>query len=226
MSTSKMIASIFLMSAVASALADLAMCQQAPPRQGDQSPPPQISQPSRDSQLQSGRTLPPRAGDAQQNTANANHDVDRYLASCLLGQNQSEVALARIAQQKAESREVQEFAKMMIEDHGQMIQQLQRLATGQPAGQNSSNGSRQPGTAGQPGTGAGIEVNPPGTGVSVNVGGAQSAGGGQETDQLIVIDKQVGERCTQLLRQELEDKSGREFDKCYIGGKSQHISMH
>jgi putative membrane protein len=41
----------------------------------------------------------------------------------------------------------------------------------------------------------------------------------QAINQLIAIDKQIVERTTDSFKQKLEDKSGAEFDQCYIGGQ-------
>ncbi len=38
-------------------------------------------------------------------------------------------------------------------------------------------------------------------------------------NQLIAIDKQITERTTDSFKQKLEEKSGAEFDQCYIGGQ-------
>ena len=35
--------------------------------------------------------------------------------------------------------------------------------------------------------------------------------------QLAQIEKQIGERCLQNAKEELQKKSGAEFDKCYVG---------
>lgn len=47
-------------------------------------------------------------------------------------------------------------------------------------------------------------------------------GGGQVNpaiNQLIAIDKQITERTTESFKQKLEEKSGAEFDQCYMGGQ-------
>ena len=35
--------------------------------------------------------------------------------------------------------------------------------------------------------------------------------------QLMQIERQINERCLQMARDELQQKSGAEFDKCYVG---------
>jgi len=49
---------------------------------------------------------------------------------------------------------------------------------------------------------------------------AQAVGtGDQGINQLIAIDKQITDRTTEAMKQKLEEKSGAEFDRCYIGGQ-------
>jgi len=68
--------------------------------------------------------------------------IDTFYASCLLAQNQGEVELSELAQQQAQSPEVKQFAQQMIQDHRQMIQQLQQIAGGQSSsGSSGSTGS-------------------------------------------------------------------------------------
>lgn len=49
---------------------------------------------------------------------------------------------------------------------------------------------------------------------------AQGAGTANPAiNQLIAIDKQITDKATNSFKQKLEDKSGAEFDQCYIGGQ-------
>lgn len=43
--------------------------------------------------------------------------------------------------------------------------------------------------------------------------------GSEPSDRRSQIDKQIAERCTQDLKKELESKSGKDFDACYIGAQ-------
>ena len=47
----------------------------------------------------------------------------------------------------------------------------------------------------------------------------QFIGGQEPNDRRSQIDKQIAERCTQNLKKELEGKSGKDFDACYIGAQ-------
>jgi predicted outer membrane protein len=59
------------------------------------------------------------------------------------------------------------------------------------------------------------------SGTTTDVAGSEAAtdraAGGGAIHQLMQIQRQIGERCTQAAREELQQKSGAEFDKCYVG---------
>jgi predicted outer membrane protein len=165
--------------------------------------------------------------------------VDHYLANCVLGKNKGEVELSEIAQQKAENPQVKEFAQKMVQDHRKLIEQLQPLA-GAQAGAT-------PGTAGTYGTQgdtsrssasdiannreksesatrtSGATTLPGSSGTSTTTtttgseGAADRMAGGGAIRQLGQIEKQIGDRCLQNAKDELQQKSGAEFDKCYVG---------
>jgi len=43
------------------------------------------------------------------------------------------------------------------------------------------------------------------------------AGRGNAMHELMQIERQINERCLQMAKDELQQKSGAEFDKCYVG---------
>ena len=53
---------------------------------------------------------------------------DQQIAACLWGANRNEVEIAKLAEQKAKSDSVKEFAAQMIKDHSQNADKLARLA--------------------------------------------------------------------------------------------------
>jgi len=178
------------------------------------------------------RTANYRAANA--NASGANQMVDHYLATCLLGKNQAEVQLSEIAQQKSENAQVKQFAQQMIEDHKKMIEQLQPLAAMQGAAkEGASLGTRTeterrttiespalPGSSGAeqsiPPTGTIADA--PATDTTTRAATTDRAmTGGGAIHQLGQIEKQIGDRCLQAAKEELQKKSGAEFDKCYVG---------
>ncbi len=59
--------------------------------------------------------------------ATVNQPIKRW-ATCLAIGNHAEVALGKLAQEKSESSEVKEFAKMMVEDHQAFLDKLKNVS--------------------------------------------------------------------------------------------------
>jgi predicted outer membrane protein len=201
---------------------------------------------------QSSRTAPGQTDyrTARALTGDHSRTVDYFLASCLLGQNQAEVQLSEIAMQKSENAEVKQFAQKMITDHKKMIEQLQPLVamqgganrpassllggTSEAQGRSETTVGRTTDTTALPGSsGAGQTIPPAGANTTIPgtretaanaTGNAAIAGGGAgPLHQLMQIDRQINERCLQMAKDELQQKSGAEFDKCYVGNA---LGMH
>lgn len=124
---------------------------------------------------------------------------DGILAGWLqLGSN-NEVQLGQLAQQQAQGSEVKQFAQKMVEDHREMAQKLQPFATaagfsgrtdGVTAGRDTAPGQSRPRPAG---VGAGVELD------------------------VVAVLEELGKEHLESARNELEQKSGEEFDRCYVG---------
>jgi len=178
-------------------------------------------------------------------TGDHNRVVDSFFASCLLDQNQAEFQLSEIALQKSENAEVKEFAQKMITDHKKMIEQLQPLAavqsganrpassllggTSEAQGRSESTVGRTTDTTALPGSSGAAQTIPPAGATTIpginatrdiatnaTTNAAMAAGGGP-IHQLMQVEKQINERCLQMARDELQQKSGAEFDKCFVG---------
>jgi len=183
---------------------------------------------------------------AQATAGGPNVVVDHFLAGCLLGQNKAEVELSQIALQKSENAEVKQFAQKMIDDHQKMIEQLQPLAamhsganratstilggTSEAQGRSEATEGRTSDTTALPGSsGASQTIPPSGTSAAIPPVSATAeaatatTGGNGAVHQLMQIDRQINERCLQMAKEELQQKSGAEFDKCYVGNA---IGMH
>ncbi len=133
-------------------------------------------------------------------------DLSEKIAACLVLGNQEELALAEIAQQRAEHPEVKKFAAHMIEQHQAAVAKLQQ-AVPQVAG--VALGDTQHGSA---------QAQKP----------AQAAGQTQpaQPSHELEMAKAVKQQCLQLTKQEMEGKQGAEFDKCYIGQQiGAHVAM-
>ena len=57
-------------------------------------------------------------------------NLDPMLASCLIIDNQEEIAISEMAKDKAQDEKVKEFAQKMIEEHTQMLSKLDRFSPG------------------------------------------------------------------------------------------------
>jgi len=167
----------------------------------------------------------------------------------MLGQNKAEVELSQIALQKSENAEVKQFAQKMITDHQKMIEQLQPLAMAQSGanraassilGGTSEAQGRSEGTEGRtsdttalPGSSGASQTIPPSgtspvaspaTATATTTGESAAASGrGNAIHELMQIDRQINDRCLQMAKDELQQKSGPEFDKCYMGNA---VGMH
>ncbi len=124
-----------------------------------------------------------RNEDRSEDRRSANNDrdmnVDRELAACLLQKNKAEVELGKIAADRANDKDVKDFAEKMIKDHKQVIEKLERVV-----------GSNEP------------------------------------NDHRSEIERRINEQCLSNLKKELNDKSGREFDACYMGSQlAGHMEM-
>jgi predicted outer membrane protein len=162
-------------------------------------------------------------------TGGSNQEVEKFLAGCLLQKNKCEIEFAQLAQQQSQNPQVKEFAQMLEQDHQKIVQQLEPLAGGQAgqsatrvesqtrisaAGQNDA--QRQPAdTTRLPGS--------PGATQTTRSQTQTAEYGSQEMSgpfaQLAQIEKQIGEQKKQAMLDELQQKSGAEFDKCYVGSQ-------
>jgi predicted outer membrane protein len=200
---------------------------------------------------------------AQSHTANfrgnqataggASQAIDQFYANCLLTQIQGEVDLSELAQQKAENPQVKQFAEQMIEDHRQMMQQLQQIASTQAGSRASATSATETDTrsdagsvaSGRRDTDISTEGTPGTTSARSDTDTAQATSRSSASDlpgssgassttsqsglsatgatgsgvvmQLAAIDTQIAQRKLQMTKDELQQKSGAEFDKCYIG---------
>ena len=138
-------------------------------------------------------------------------NADPQLATCLIGDNQGEIALGQLAEQRAKDRDVKQFAEMMVRDHQQFVQQLERFARG-----NEEQGTVRPENRALPGS-APVGVPP---GATTSTGREPLDGRGVN---FVAIHEQIGKKCLELFEADLKQKEGAQFDKCYIG---QQIGAH
>ncbi len=180
--------------------------------------------------------------------AQPGQEVERYLANCLLNNNKAEVELSQFAVRQSQNPQVKQFAEELTKDHRQLAQQLEQivgiLAAAHRAG-SSPNANTAPGTdrttidatGGRPITSAfdpaaPNAVTPSATNeLSRDTSDGTSAAhpamhGNAALHQLAGIEQKIDERCLQALREELQQKSGAEFDECFVGSQiAGHMHM-
>jgi predicted outer membrane protein len=159
--------------------------------------------------------------------------TDAQLAAWLIVDNQNEMALIQLAQQRSKSDNVKEFAHMMRDDHQQLLSKLQPFAGAIRT--DATNGRRgteandqQPAT--EPNRGATAVQ---GAGRTTGQGLPQNAEqGGPAGNQarpvttrlnLVSLKRELGVQCLQSAMRELGQKNGTEFDECFVG---MQIAMH
>jgi predicted outer membrane protein len=127
------------------------------------------------------------------------NSADSQLAGCLIVDNQGEIALGKLAEQKTQNNEVKQFAQMMVKDHTDFMQKLERFAAGQE--QNAA-----------------AQSNP----AMQNMTSATQPMGSQPLN-LATLKQQIGQKCLEMTQRELENRDGAQFDMCYIG---QQVGAH
>lgn len=176
------------------------------------------------------------------------HDVGHYISDCLIDGNKSEIALARIAQQRATDPQVKQFAERMIQDHTAFLSKLQsaqgaatgsstgaQSAVGGPGAESSTTGTQ---TGSQTGTQSGNQAETQGSTQAAKQSGEQgtataqvdSAGAGAQgmggARQFVQIKKEVAAQCLQSQTRELNQKEGPQFDRCYMNSQvADHMKM-
>jgi len=166
---------------------------------------------------------------------------------------EGEIALGNLASKRAQNDRVKDFAKMMVEDHGKYVQELQQAAGqggGAPGAAQPGNrsGRTTPGREGNSGGGpgddtpAGAPAGVPGSaaagsgsrpasgtsGTRTGFGGAasstSSASSSSHSDNdAIQLKEEIGKQCVENATRDLSSKQGAQFDKAYIG---QQIAAH
>jgi len=192
---------------------------------------------------------------AQSGQQQTGHEVDNYLANCLLKNNKAEIELAQFAEKQSENPEVKQFAAQFVKDHQQLVQKLEPIAAAHAVGgiagspsldKNAATGNDHTtlgatgGVIATPGSSGTNTVTPPGTtstaaadldrGTTAALATAGASGvtysGNGALSQLAATEDKINERCAQAFREELSQKSGAEFDECYVGSQiAGHMHM-
>jgi len=182
----------------------------------------QVGQPGQRGQGQFGQP-------GQRMQANAYASKDWQLTQLLIIDNQGEIELAQLAAERSENDDVKAFAKKMLEDHQAMLNSLQKI---------SHEGQQAQGQPGQPGAGSTAagqgQASPDANATNTTTTPTSDlAVAGQRRDSaspsgaamgtrpgtldIVQLKRELAEQCLQSAKNELGQKDGAEFDKCYVG---------
>ncbi len=167
-----------------------------------------------------------RVGDAiENNTASNNANLDQFIATCLLIGNQEEVAMAQEAVDRAENKQVKEFAQKLVDDHQKAIQKLQQHANqsmglnvnGDATADRSSEGDKYVST--DSATAQRYTAN------KVDINSSNMAGSGA-LNQVLQMNRQAAQECLSMTKSMMQEKQGAEFDKAFAGSQiGAHVGM-
>lgn len=208
-------------------------------RRGEAATPGERAQPGRNVQGRQPYTANFRG---TQNAANQGLTAETYFANCLLKKNQGEIEIAQLAIEQSQNPQVKEFAQMLVRDHQKLVDQLQQIAgasaaTGRTDSTSLDAAAARPESerapaepARVPGSSATDTTTPSrdtrdsaeadkrsetASTTTVRQGGMQ----GGALMQVANIEEKIADRCLQAMREELQQKSGAEFDECFVGAQ-------
>jgi predicted outer membrane protein len=150
--------------------------------------------------------------------------VDQMVADQLLEMSRGEVELANFALKHSQNEEVRRFAQMMVQDHTNLNNQLERFASpglrgnaDRPAGQPGTNTAPPPATTGAPGATIGT---PPGaaTAPPAATDTREATDNKANGDQIgIQVCEDISRNIGAGVEKELSQFQGIDFDRAYIG---------
>jgi putative membrane protein len=143
-----------------------------------------------------------------QNAEGQKSEVEKYFATCLLKNNQAEIEISQFAAQQSQNPKVKEFAEELVKDHQQVVKKLQSIAGNASAHSSSALGSSATDTA------------------ENSTAAHSSSNGNDALMQVAQIEEKINDRCKQALREELQQKTGAEFDAAFLGSQiAGHMHM-
>lgn len=152
---------------------------------------------------------------------------DSELAAALILANRKEIAISELASQQAQDDKVKQFAQKMIEDHKQFVQELERFT--QTAGITSEQLTFNSGEATQRRQPAqdrrqadAADPQRPEDRTTRQAARPEldrSATAGQGGVEFVQLTQELAEESLQSIKKDLQEKSGKEFDQCYMFGQ-------
>ena len=149
-------------------------------------------------------------------------NTDHMLATCVAIGNQEEVAIAKFAADKAQHKDVKEFAAMLVKDHQAFNEKLQKFAP--EATQDGYLMEKDATTVdGDRRTSKTKPKAPTSESGSIQQTSAtKEASNGQSLD-LVQLHRELAQECIQSAMMGMSHKDKSEFDECFIGYQ---IAMH
>ncbi len=168
--------------------------------------------------------------------------ADQEMAACLLAACRNEIELAKLAQTKATSQEVKDFATKIVREHTEGCAKLEKWAGSLASARPAPAGATRP-LPGRPAAGevpdAAPEAAPPAEGRDIEVRVQRGArpgadrpaaditieGAGRGALNWASVHQEMAAQCLASAKKELSQKEGADFDKCYTGmaiGAHQH----
>jgi len=162
-------------------------------------PPGQTQGQAQPSQTQPNRTTvnKPVVGD------HSNQQTTRQVASLLAICNHKEVKLAELAKQKSESKDVKEYAEMMIKDHNDMVSKLSQFGgqSGLDSASTHSSAATTPAAA----------QNRPATNAATGM-----QGGGLD---FVAVQRHAAQECLSKAEKNWSEHKSADADMAYIGAQ-------
>ena len=149
-------------------------------------------------------------------------EVEKYFATCLLKNNQAEIEISQFAAQQSQNPKVKEFAEELVKDHQQVVKKLQPIA-GNASAHSASNPSLDAAATNDSNRIATDTTPTPGssgTNTAESLTAAHGSSNGNDAlMQVAQIEEKINDRCNQALREELQQKTGAEFDAAFLGAQ-------
>lgn len=150
----------------------------------------------------------PAAKESTSRSQRGSAERDAVLSAWLLVGNNNEISLSRIALEKAQSEEVKQFAKQMIDEHGKFAQKLEPFAKS-IAKSDHQKGDRDARDAGADDRDDGADRRRP---ADADVARRSSS---METFDHASLIRDLGKKCLATETKMLNEKTGAEFDHLY-----------
>jgi predicted outer membrane protein len=163
--------------------------------------------------------------DAQPGREQGSRWSDGQLATWLAADNEGEVELGKFAAERSQNEEVKKFARMMSDDHTKFLNQLRKFA---PMSGTSPDTARQPARIDEKRATTQREDIRPDDPTKRRDRDAETTVRRGYFDpegriDLARVKQEIAKESLQTTKKELDEKSGADFDKCYIGLQ---IMMH